>query len=100
MFDMTILILIIFALLSFVVYHSIKTRLTYKPSEVIIGKQVYIHPETRLCVDVIDFDGTSVFFRLSMESEAAELTVLPKKEFLAHYNKLLKPSNINSDLEY
>lgn len=96
---MTILILIIFAVLSFVAYHAIKTRLTYKPSEVIIGKQVYIHHETRLCVDVVDFDGTSVFFRLSIDSELAELTVLPKKDFLQHYNKVIRPSNINSDLE-
>jgi hypothetical protein len=97
MFDMTILLLIIFAVLSFVVYHTIKTKLTYKPSEVIIGKQVYIHPETRLCVDVVDFDGTSVYFRLSIESEIAPISVLPKKEFLLHYSKVLRPSTIKSD---
>ena len=97
MFDMTILILIIFAALSFVVYHAIKTRLTYKPSEVIIGKQAYVNPETRLCVDVVDFDGTSVFFRLSIESEAADVSVLPKRDFLNYYNKVIRPSNIKSD---
>lgn len=99
MFDITLLVLIFFAVLSFGIYHSIKRKITYKPSDVIIGKQVYVHPQTRLYVDVVDFDGKTVFFKLSIESEIAEDQVLSKKEFLQHYRKVIKPSDINSDYD-
>lgn len=97
MYDIIFIGLIVFGLLSVILYHVVRYNNAFKPSEVIIGKRAYVHHETRLYVDVVDFDGTTVFFHLNFESEIAENVNLPKNEFLKIYRKVVKPSSINSD---
>lgn len=87
-----ILIFIIAAtIILFLVYKNLQKN-SFKPPAVIIGHRKYYDTINRLYVDVVDYNGTTVFFKFEIESDIAEVQTLPQKEFLGRFKKVAKPN--------
>lgn len=81
----------------FFIYKNLQKN-SFKPPAVIIGHRKYYDTINRIYVDVVDYNGSIVYFKFEIESEIAEVQVLPQKEFLARFKKVGRP-NINQEDE-
>jgi hypothetical protein len=88
--DETLWIIIFTTIILFFVHKKLQ-RDKFKPPAVIIGHRKYYDTIGRMYVDVVDYDGITVYFRLEIESEIADVQTLPEKEFLKRYKKVGRP---------
>lgn len=72
-------------------YHAMKKRTKFIPPEVIIGHRKYYDIVDRVYIDVIDFDGYCVYYKLEGESEICDPIILNKTEFLKRFKKVGRP---------
>lgn len=88
--DETLIFIIFSTFILFLIYKGLQNN-SYKPPAVIIGHRKYYDTINRLYVDVVDYDGVTVFFKFEIESEIAELQNLPEQEFLKRFRKVGRP---------
>jgi hypothetical protein len=96
--DNILALIIISTFILFLIYKTLKLN-KFKPPKVIIGRRKYYDVVNRLYVDVLDYDGETVFYRFEIESENSEPQTLSDEEFLRRFKKVGKPdiSKVNDN---
>jgi len=88
--DAILIFIVALTVVLFLIYKNLQ-RKGFKPPAVIIGNRKYYDTTNRLYVNVLDYDGVTVFFTFEMESDIAEPQSLPRKEFLQRFRKIGRP---------
>jgi hypothetical protein len=85
--DLILGFIIFSAFILFLVYKGLQKN-SFKAPAVIIGNRKYYDVVNKLYVDVVDYNGTTVFFKFDIEFEETEIQTLPEKEFLSRFKKV------------
>jgi hypothetical protein len=85
--DNILALIIVSTIILFLAYKTLKIS-KYNPPKVIIGHRKYYDVVNRLYVDVVDYDGVTVFYKFEVESENYDLQTLPEKDFLKRFRKV------------
>lgn len=88
--DGLLIFIITATIILFFIYKNLQKN-SFKPPAVIIGHRKYYDTVNRIYVDVVDYNGTIVFFKFEIESEITEVQTLPQKEFLQRFKKVGRP---------
>lgn len=90
--NITLFFIILITVILFFIYRSLHKN-SFKAPAVIIGKRKYYDPIDRLYIDVVDYDGSRVYFKYETECEIADPQILPQSQFLERFTKV-KLSNV------